>query len=183
MKKLSEEFLRVSIHMMIDGELINMKKVKYQRGSETIACTLDDLGRIIFMWERMFSGGSTYAMDGFLQKAEKKLPKKNNETAQSVFEKYWINLEKTINQEFEELNKGDNDPDATLFPEVNDYLTFLISQECRGFNLAPLPIQYGFLYWLFKYVMNGSIDEIQTEINNVPDYIKEIVDNKIVKKD
>jgi hypothetical protein len=49
--------------------------------------------------------------------------------------------------------------------------------------LAPLPIQYGFLYWLFKYVMNGSIDEIQTEINNVPDYIKEIVDNKIVKKD
>jgi hypothetical protein len=180
-KKQKKEYLTVSIHMKIDGQIYNMEEVKYQRGRETYCYTLDDFARTIFMWEKQFSG-TTYAMDDLLPKAEKVLEKKEGETAQSVFEKYWVNLKQTIDQEFIELNKGNKDDEYPLYPEKNDYLTHLIAHVCDGFNYKPLPVKYGFLYWLFKYVMNSSLNEIEQEIADVPDEIRSIVDNIVIEK-
>lgn len=174
-----KEYINVSIHMKIDGELINLKEVRYERGRETYCFTLDDLAHIVFTWERMFCGTSTHAMEGYLQKAEKELTKKDNETAQSCFEKYWLNDKETIEKEFEQNN---NNSSSNIFPVKNDYLRWSISQICRNFNNLPLPVKYGFLYWFHKYVMNSSISEIEADIKQVPDYIKHIVDNEIVNK-
>jgi hypothetical protein len=46
----------------------------------------------------------------------------------------------------------------------------------------PLVVQQGFLYYLFKYIENSSIKEFEQDIYLIPDYIKEIVDNKVVQK-
>jgi hypothetical protein len=174
----NKHHIKVSIHMVIDGKVQNLKEVLYERGSETYCYTLDDLARVIFMWERIFSPHSTYAMDGYLQEAEKKLAKRDNETAQSCFEKYWINIKETIDKEFSDINNGSD----SIFPEVNDYLAYSIAELCRSIHHKPLVVQQGFLYYLFKYIENSSIKEFEQDIYLIPDYIKEIVDNKVVQK-
>lgn len=173
------EFLTVSIHMEIGGKLGRRKEKKYySRGRETHAFTLDDAGRIIFMWDRMFNGGSTYAYDGLMQELEKKLPKRNNETAEEVFKKYWVNLKETINQEFEEINKGEKGEYA-LFPVEGDYLIFCLSEAINGFERQPLPVKYGFLYWFHKYLFKGSFEELQDDLNNIPQTIKDLIDANV----
>jgi|GEM_PF-4577972 hypothetical protein len=179
-KKQNTDHITVSIHMKVDGKLMNMKEVTYERGRETGGFTLDSLARLLFMWEHRFSSGSTYLMDGLLQEAEKKLPKEDNETAQSVFEKYWINWEKTMNEEFEKLNQGDNESEFPLWPEKNDFLIFEIWQLLHNFSRNTMPVKYGFLYWFHKYIMHSDINEYLSDLNNIPDFIKEIVDEKII---
>lgn len=183
MGKNTKEYITVSIHVKIEGELHKMKEVRYQRGKETFAFTLDDFARIIFFWEKIYGSGCTYAMDGFLQKAEKKLPKKEGETAQSVFEKYWVNRKKTMEAEFAERNKGDKDDKYPIFPEEDDYLTFQIIELCRSINDSPMPIKHGFMYWFYKYLMDENISQIEKDIKEIPDFIKKLVDTKIVKQE
>jgi len=182
-KKIDEECISISIHMEIDGKFENGYKKTYNRGTESWAFTLDDFAHIIFLWERKFFGGTTYAMDGLLQEAEKKLPKKDGETAQSVFEKYWVNLEKTINDEFILLNQGEGEGNKkyTLFPAEGDYLKYCISNNLNSFTQSPLPVKYAFLYFLHKYIMNSSIDELKADLNKVPDYIKKIVNDMVME--
>ena len=177
--KPKNDFVRVSIHMMIDGFITPMKEVEYERGRETVSYTLEDLGRIIFFWEKMFCGGITYAMDGFLQKAEKKLAKRDNETAQSVFEKYWINTDKSAEDEFNELNKGGED---SIFPALNDYLLYGLASKCESFSDSTMLMKQGFLYWLFNYVFNGEFQEMADDLNQIPESIKELVDNRLMEK-
>ncbi len=182
----SEDCVTVSAHLKINGVFLNGWRKEYRRGRETYAFTLDDFARIIFIYEGFLGSGSTYAMDGLLQQAEKMLPKKGDETAQQVFEKYWLNMVETVNAEFELLNKGqgksEKPGDFKLYPEQNDYLKFCTASLCRSFSRSALPTKYAFLYWFYKYVMNESMDEVKTEIEATPEYIKKIVDNDIVAK-
>lgn len=179
----SPEYLKVSVHLKIEGKLKRShQRFYYGRGSETAAFTLDDFARIIYMWDHIFCGGTTYAYDGLLQEMEGKLPKKDGETAKSVFQKYWINLKDTINKEFETYNKGEGQGKYKLWPEEGDYLIHEIHNACKRFNNSALPIQYGFLHWFFKYVLNGSMKEFEAELNNIPEEIKTLVDTKIVKQ-
>lgn len=182
-KQQNNEYLTVSIHLKVNGKLKRLqKKTYYGRGRETNCYTLDDFARTIFMWEHIFDGSSTYAYDGLLQEMEKKLPKKEGETAESVFQKYWVNLRKTIDEDFLEKNKGEGDKKYAFFPVEGDYLKYCIATQCESFNKATLPVKYGFLYWFYKYVMNGDINEIEADLNNIPNEIKKLVDTVIVKK-
>ncbi len=182
-KKQKKDYLTVSIHLKVDGVIKRTKKKTYYgRGSETYCYTLDDFASTIFHWEKMFSPHSTYAYDGLLQQMEKKLPKKDGETAESVFQKYWVNLKQTINKDFEDKNKGEGAKEYAMFPVEGDYLKFLIASNCQDFNNAPLPVKYGFLHWFFKYVMHGSIEEFKADLNNIPEEIKKLVDTVIVKQ-
>jgi hypothetical protein len=175
-----EECISISIHLEIDGKFKTGYKNTYRRGLETNAFTLDDFARILLMWERIFSPSATYA-DELLPEAEKKLPKKDGETAQSVLEKYWCNLEKTINDDFLSRNKGEGQGNDVLFPAEGDYLKYCISNQLNSFNRSVLPVKYAFLYWFHKYLMNSSMEEIQAELNKVPDYIKKIVDDMVLE--
>ncbi|MDD4970847.1 MAG: hypothetical protein PHT07_15575 [Paludibacter sp.] len=177
--ELSKEFIQISFHMLIDGSFKNGYKKTYERGRETEAFTLDSFARILFMYEHLFDPHCTYAYDRLLQEAEKKLPKKGDETAKSVFEKYWVNLNKTIDDEFQELNKGNADEKYPLFPEQNDFLKLSIVNIVNAFIRAPLPVKYGFLHWFYKYKENGSIDEIRSDFDKIPDEIKKIVDDMV----
>lgn len=175
-----EEYVTVSFNITIDGKFASGWKKKYKRGRETYAFTLDDFASIVFMYDTMIQSGSTYAMDGLMQEAEKMLPKKDKETAQSVFEKYWINLPKTINEEYEERNKGIKG-DFSPWPAENDYLKYCLRNKISGFINAPLPVKYGLLHYLYKYCFNSSIDEIKADLNNIPQSIKDIIDNELIK--
>lgn len=127
---------------------------------------------ILFMWNKIFSPSTAHIYD-VLKDIEKKLPKKNNETADDIFQKYWVCLKETINEEFKERNKGD--VNCPIYKVKNDYLKHCITSICNNFNNAPLPVKYGFLWWFYKSVMNSSIKEIEEEISNVPEEIKEII--------
>lgn len=170
------EYVTVSLHLKIQGKTVRRKVRNYiNRRSETSAFTLEDLGQILFMWERMFSGGTTYSMDGLLQSLEKIMPKRNNETAQEVFEKYWINLEKTLSEDFEEQNSG-NGP---IFKMKGDYLKYCIGSLTEHFSRESLPTKHAFLYWMIKYVFNDSFDEIKEDLKKTPVYIKKFVDSQM----
>jgi len=172
MKK--NEYLTVSIHLKVDGKLKRAKKrTYYARGREKPCFTLNDFAKTIFLYDKMFASSGTYAYDGLLQEMEKKLPATDNETAESLFNKYWVNTKETYDKIFNELNKGNNE----LFAAENDYLKFYIVQACNNFNGYPILVKYGFLYWFYKYAMNSSIHEIETDLKNIPDEIKKIVDS------
>lgn len=172
-EKKEDKYVEISIHMKVDGNIINERKEKYYgRNRETSAWTLDDFARIIFMWEHIFSGHSTYAYDGLMQEMEKKLEKKDGETAESVFQKYWVNLEETINKEFDENNKGDGE----IFPAENDYLKYSLEGMVVSFVRQPKPVQYGFIYWFFKHLMGGKIDELLKDVESTPKYIVDIIE-------
>lgn len=179
-KSTSKEYLSVSVHLRVNGKLKRFqRRTYYQRGRETYCFTLDDFARTIFMWDKMFSPHATYAYDGLLQEMEKKLPKESDETAESLFKKYWVNYNQTANEQFLELNKGDED---SLFPAEGDFLLYSIANQIKGFSSLPLPIKYGFLYWFFKYQMNSSTDEILADFNNTPKQIRDLVES-MIKKD
>lgn len=183
MVKLKKEYLTVALQLKVDGRVVRSKKrTYYGRTKNTHAFTLDRFAKIIFMYDHIFGGGLTYAYDGLLQTMEKKLPKKDNETAESVFRKYWISFKETIDKEFVENNKGKKNKENEIFPEDNDYLKYCIFSICENFEKQPLPVKYGFLYWFYKYAMNSSIEEIKKDLENIPSEIKNIVDSLIVKK-
>lgn len=181
-KRNQKEYLTVSVILKVNGKIKRLrKKTYYGRRSESHCFNLNDFAQVIFMWDKIFSRqGSTFAYDGLLQEAAKKLPKKDGETAESVFNKYWVNLNETIEADFLSKNKGGKG--NFLFPVENDYLKYLSFTMCNSFSRNPLPVKYAFLYWFFKYVMNGSIKEIEAELNNVPDDIKKMVDSFLSKQ-
>lgn len=181
-KKKKDDFVRISLNMKVDGKIVRRRqRTYYARGRETLAFTLEDFASILFMWDKMMGAGSTYVMDGLLQKMEKVMPKRNSETAEELFQKYWVSYQDTLNKKFEELNKGDKNEKFPLFPEAGDYLLFRVGDLCDAFVTAPLPIKYGFLHFLHKYVMNESIDEYKKDIDNIPAQIAKMVDG-LVKK-
>lgn len=182
--KENKEHVTVSLHLKVDGKLKRLKKKTYYgRKLETSCFTLDDFANIVFSWDKIMNTGSTYAYDGLMQEMEKKLPKKENETAESVFLKYWVKSKETINKKFLEINKGGLDELNPFFPAENDYLKYCISNLCGHFDNQPIPVQYGFLYWFYKYVENSSIKDIEKDLNMIPDEIKNMVDKFIVNNE
>jgi hypothetical protein len=170
--------VKVSVLLAIDGRLEQGNdNLRYTTGRETWAFTLDDMARIVFVWEKLLNAGGTYAMDGFLEYAEKKLPKKDGETAESTFQKYWVNYKQTLNDEYEKLNKGELD---SLFPEENDYLTHEIAGICKLMVNLPNPISYGFLHFVHQYVYNGDVKQYEADLANIAPYIKKLVDNRVI---
>lgn len=177
-----KESVSVTVRFEIAGNLRYGYSRLYRRGRETCAFTLDDIANIIYMWDNMLGAGSTYAMDGLMQELEKILPKKDDETAQSVFEKYWINPRKWIDEEFEKINSGKVGGEFNPWPAKGDYLKYLVARKCESFWKAPLVVKQGFLYWMFKYLENSSWDEMKADLDSVPQYIRNLVDNEIVEQ-
>ena len=173
----SKEYITVTMRLEVEGQLQQEEKKTYHaQGRECPVFTLEDFARILFLYNHIFDSSTTYIYDGLLQEMEEKLPKQKDETAKSLFMKYWVNLNQTINEDFEKMNKGEGHP---LYPEENDYLRRCVAGLCDSFANQPFPVQYGFIWYLYKFIMNESIEEIQQEINNVPEYIKCIVDKMI----
>lgn len=174
MKGGKDKRVKVSLTLSVDGNIIKEQETYYSRNRETSVFTLEQFARVILMWDRIFdSTGTTYAYDGLMQKMEKVLPSKTGDTAETLFQKYWIDFEKTIEKEFDKLNKGSND---TPFPEADDYLKFCIAGMCNGFQNLPLPAKKGFIYWFYEYAINDSLREIEKD-HKIPKRIKKLVDN------
>ena len=174
----SKEYITITMRLEVEGQLQHEEKKTYHaRGRECPVFTLEDFARILFLYNHIFDSSATYICDGLLQEMEEKLPKQKDETAKSLFMKYWVNLKQTINDDFDERNKGEKG--HPLYPEENDYLKRCIAGLCDSFVNKPLPVQYGFIWYMYKFIMNESYDEIKQEINNVPEYIKRIVDKMI----
>jgi hypothetical protein len=170
-----KEYVDVVVRIEIKGHFLHGYTKRYTRGRESAAFTLDQFARIIFIYERLLNAGSTYAMDGMLQEVEKHLPKKDGETAQQVFEKYWINMKDTINSEYEEFNAGQSG-EFIMYPEKDDYLKSCFMSLANSVLKSAKPIQDAFIYWAHKYCYNSSFDEIQKDLDAVPEHIKGIVD-------
>ena len=136
----NKEYITITIRLEVEGQLQCEEKTTYHtRGRECPVFTLDDFARILFIYNQIFDPTTTYICDGLLQDMEEKLPKRDDETADSLFLKYWVNLKQTINDDFKKMNKGETG--HPLYPEENDYLRRCIAVLCDSFNNKPLPIQ------------------------------------------
>jgi hypothetical protein len=168
----------VKITLEIGGKVSVLKEVSYQVDKKMTAFTLDDLARIVFNYETMFCSASTYAMSGYLKEAEKVLPKRDGETADSVFAKYWINSQQYADKRFDDINQGGHQ----VFEDEGDYLKYLVWDRIKAFFFAPTQVKYGFLYYLHKYQMDNSMAEYQKDLDLVPQFLKDIIDNELMVK-
>lgn len=174
-----DKHVTVTLSLKVDGNILKKQEKYYERNRGTFAFTLEQFARVILIWDRIFdSSGTTYAYDGLMQKMEKKLPSETGDTAETLFKKYWIDFEKTIEEEFAALNSGND----SIFPEADDYLTYRLTVMFSEFQKSPMLIKQGFLYWFFKYAMNESTNEIESDYKDIPQRIKELIDNKILRQ-
>jgi hypothetical protein len=171
-------FVRVTVNLQVEGKTIGGFQKMYGRGRETGVMSMNELAQILFLYEKMHQFGATYTPE-ILKEFEKYLPYKDGETADSLFEKFWINTKKTIQEDFDRKNKGE----GNFYPVENDYLKYELASIVNYFVKWPTQLKYGFLYYLYKYVFNSSLDEIKEDLGNVPEFIKNIIDNELIKKD
>lgn len=174
-----DDFVHITRILKIDGYIADKHEIVYGRSSTTSAFDLEDVARLLYMWEIMEGSGATYAVD-YIPKLAKKLPSRNGLTPQQLFEKYWVNNQESAQEEFELLNKG-VEGEYTSWKKENDYLKYLISTTLEMFEKSPLFVKYGVFYALVKYYFKGKIEEMYTDFyENVPQYVKDMVDNEIV---
>jgi hypothetical protein len=154
------------------------KKVKrlYSRGYEHPVFDLESAAAAMYMWDRICCRGTTYAREA-LADLEKTLPSRDGSTAESLFQKYWIRPEETIEEEFEKTAKRYIESGwCTTFEE---YLKSEIADLCDSFSRTSLPAKQGWLYFLYRYCENSSIEEIRKDIEEIPEKIKQMVEELV----
>jgi glutamine synthetase len=177
-KKLDDmEYVDIVFTWEINGKPYQ-KKVKrlYSRGRGQSAFDLESAAAAMYMWDRICCRGTTYAREA-LAKLEKILPSRDGATAESLFQKYWIHSEETIEEEFEKVAKRYIESGwCTTFEE---YLKSEIAHLCDSFSKSPLSAKQGWLYFLYKYYENSSVEEIRKDIEQIPEKIKQMVEELI----
>jgi hypothetical protein len=165
--------------MTIGGKPFGSKRFHYRRGRSTSAFDLEQLASIIMTWEHTVNFGSTYAYD-FLREVEGKIANRSKLTARQIFDKYWVHHRETIEKDFERKNKGI--PGELFCEHENDYLKNMTGLSLEHFTRKPMPCKLAFLYAIYHwcYATDG-FDGMKQEIENVPQYIKDIVDGLIAE--
>jgi hypothetical protein len=169
-------FIDVNVALTINGHTINSKRTIYKTTRSTGICTMNELARWLYMTERQHFPSRTHTPD-ILKKFEGLIHYEDGETAESLFDKYWINFNETAQEQFEKWNKAD-DSEHAIFKAENDYLKFILTNEINGFLRLPLQIKLGFVYWLIKYG-SGSIDELKKDYDQCPQVVKEWIDQSV----
>ena len=170
-------YVDVQFLMTVGGKTFAGKRFHYGRGRTTSACDLEQLASIIMMWEHTVNFGSTYA-DEFLKEVEGKIANRSGLTADQIFTKHWVNYRETIEEDFERKNKG---VAGEWFCEhENDCLKNSTGMWLDSFFREPLPIKLAILYGIYRlgYETDG-FDGMKKEIEEIPQYIKDIVDGII----
>ena len=167
----------VQILMTVGGKTYAGKRIHYRRGLQTSACDLEQLASIIMMWERIVSGGSTYA-DEFLREVEGKIANRSGLTADEIFRKHWVNFRETIDEEFERKNKGI--PGELWCEHENDYIKNMTGLSLDAFDKKPMPCKLAFLYGIMKlYYKGDDYEELKRDMDGLPQYLRDIVDKMI----
>lgn len=172
-------YVDVQFIMTIGGKPFGSKRFHYRRGRSTSAFDLEQLASIIMTWEHTVNFGSTYAYD-FLREVEGKIANRSKLTARQIFDKYWVHHRETIEKDFERKNKGI--PGELFCEHENDYLKNKTGLSLEHFTKKPMPCKLAFLYAIYRwcYATDG-FDGMKQEIENVPQYIKDIVDGLIAE--
>lgn len=176
-KNRTVRYVDVQFLMKVGGKVFGSKRFHYNRGRSTSASDLEQLAQIILRWEKTVDFGSTNA-DDFLREVEGKIANRSGLTADEIISKYWVNYRETVEQEFELDNKGY--PDHWLYKNENDCLRTSAGMWLDSFLNDPLPIKLAVLYGIYRigYATDG-FDGMRQEIEQVPQYIKDIVDDMI----
>lgn len=173
--------ISVSTYLKVDLMIAGEEKIIYQRRRDTSLFDLDQMALYLFNFDRKYNNSSTYAEE-VLQSLEKKgFKSKSGKTTMELLQLYWVdsNYHKLINEEYEEFNKGNFE---FLWEVENDYLKYCISSMSEAFVNSPMPVKVGFLYWFWKYIFNESLEELMKDYNQVPDFLKNWVDESVEKK-
>ena len=176
-KNRTVRYVDVQFLMKVGGKVFGSKRFHYNRGRSTSASDLEQLAQIILRWEKTVDFGSTNA-DDFLHEVEGKIANRSGLTADEIIRKYWVNYRETVEQEFERDNKGNQD--HWLYKNDNDCLRTSAGMWLNSFFHEPMPIKLAVLYGIYRigYATDG-FDGMRQEIEQMPQYIKDIVDGMI----
>lgn len=176
-KNRTVRYVDVQFLMKVGGKVFGSKRFHYNRGRSTSASDLEQLAQIILRWEKTVDFGTTNA-DDFLREVEGKIANRSGLTADEIIRKYWVNYRETVEQAFERDNKGN--PDHWLYKSENDCLRTSAGMWLDSFFKEPLPLKLAVLYGIYRigYATDG-FDGMRQEIEQVPQYIKDIVDGMI----
>lgn len=176
-KPIDKEYVDIVFRWEIQGKLYKKKKKRlYSRGRETSAFDLENAAQIMYMWDNICDGGSTYA-DYALADLEKILDNKNGLSETELLKKYWIEPDQYIEENFEKYAKSQME--HGFVKTYEEYVKHNIGMKLQSFTRTALQVKQGFLWYLFKYIENSSIEELKADIDLVPERIRTIVDELV----
>ena len=170
--------VEVKVSISIGGVLYDSKKTYYRKNIYTSGTDLEQLARIILMYQRMYGleGGSAY---DFLDEIKDKVENRNGLTVDQLMQKYYVNLKQTIEEEFNERNKAG--AEYSWWGDMeNDYLKYGVANWVENISNMPEPQRLACLYALSK--LCGDAEGIKKEIDNCPQWLKELVDGMFGKE-
>ena len=175
-------YVDMEFSMKIGGKLAGRKRLHYGRRRCTSAFDLEQLAEIVLMWEQQLFQSTDF--ETVLQEAAQYLPSRLGLTPEQVFCRYWTDAAKTWEEEFNERNAGGGNENAWWGKEKDDYLRYITNEELYSFQLSPMPVKLAYIYGIFRgFYSKGGFDELRYDIENTPQYIKNIVDSIMTREE
>lgn len=173
----NKEFVNIIFSWEIDGKIYRKKKKRiYSRGRQANAFDLEQAAQIIFMWDKICDGGSTYG-DEAIRDLAKILPNNSGLTEQQLFEKYWINTDATLDKHLQEhAERFIKYGYVNSFDEYLEYQSAMLMQQ---FSRNSLAVKQALLWFIYKHCENQSFDELKAEIAQIPQKISDMVDKLV----
>jgi hypothetical protein len=174
----NNKYVKIAFSLKIDGIIDSEKEETIlARTEKGYALDLENLAWLLSMYENRFClGRSTFAHE-ILERYEAVLPSKDGHTAESLFQKYWVNRVESAQKDFDKM--PDIDSGGGLAKK--DFLLYEIYNLCYNYDISPKLVKDGFLHWLMEHNFEGQSTKLHYAINSVDQGIKDLVDNEIVE--
>jgi hypothetical protein len=176
MAKEKKDYLSLKFSFEIDGKLKGKKIFKHIIGTskEPIAFTLEDVARQYAIGESIANVSGT-SLDYVLDDC-KEFFGASDEDVKVLMDKYWHKKQVTF-KELIDSYKPFVKEDTAESALVQDAMHRLIDK----FSRAPFEIKRGLIYTVFKHFNDSDMANMQKDIDNTPQYLKDIIDEKIFK--
>lgn len=184
MKKRTEVNLRNATSIVVErfiklnGVVMDSQKHTYTNKK---GFTFEDVARILYTCEKLYAGGSTYAVDK-IPDLQKRLRNPNKATPKQLIEKYWSGTKELVDTEYKAFLKGQSIESLSMLSSNDVYIKTKIKRLISDFT-APVPqLDQAYTYWMVKKYMGGDFPKFKRYIDSVPEFIRNMVDNIMAEK-
>lgn len=174
----------VQFIMKVGGRIrfVNKKKL-YARGTESSVFTLKHLAHFLYMYQHNFS--SCDGVYDLLKEYENVLKKEGNETAESVFNDYWLNDPRKKEDEFKQLERNKISQSIYESNELSEdekkQAEWGVIGAIYQFETFNNEAKHAILYHIFREHENSNFDELKRDIELTPKFVKDYLEEIYTK--
>lgn len=162
--------LQLTLTCELNGKVMG-KKITYDRAIGVTLFDIEDVLRLSFFIE-YYANVSGTSLDFLIDEIAEHFgvtPEQKSE----LIERYWHKRNRTIKS----IVDGWKDIDFQIYKSSENFIKHLSQKAIRDFQHYPIEIKKGLLYAIWKYFENESLENINKDINELPDFFKTAFDN------